>query len=280
MAFCRLVLPLVLSLICLQSATSSQVPVFLWGDLATTSIKANPLSKVSLQEFDALLKQELKDDPFTVVFIEETLSVEDLSEKNDDGESSFPFLQANIANSVYLPSVETAVKALNKLADPEKVDHVKLTENGLSAEIKPEGGRFLFITLKDAKDGESRAELLRRHNNFIEDMCGKLQEHNKQVVAIYTAHNPSWTIPEHSRVRRQASANVTSSNSILKLDNLLLYVNQLVLTIGNTTQNLQSPSSQTTTLNGTDLVADLVYGDKTVKLFFNENAYGYWFFSE
>lgn len=273
MAFCRSVL--VLSI--LSCIAASQVPVFIWGDLATNDFLAYPLSKVTQKEFDSVLKQELASDPFTVVFIEETLSVEDFARKNDLGKTSFPYLKSNVLDAIYMPAVDTAVPVLNNLADPEKVDHVKLTENGLSAEIKPESGKFLFINLKDAKEGETRSELLRRHNDFMEDMFSKLQERYNEVIAIYTGLYPSWTVAELSRHRRQVETSRADGSYIL--DDLLLYVDSLTLSEGNTTTQLKSLTSHTTAKNGSELEATMVFGVNTLKLNFRNSA-GYWFFSE
>lgn len=276
MAFCRLVLP-ILFLSVVQSLASVQVPVFLWGDISQKSLKNNPLSTVTVEEFDDTLKRELSNDPFTVIFIEETLSVEDFSRKNADGDTSYPYLRDNIANSRYLPAVDHPLRVLNQLANPEKVNHVKLTENGLSAEIEPESGKFLFINLKDAKEGESRAELLHRHNDFMEDMFSKLQKQYVSVVAIYTAHYPSWTIPEsHSRVRRQAAA-----YSDLSLEGLLIYYNSMVLYRDGKAETLTDMSGSSTKLNETagEMSTTLFFNKNNVTLNFASKA-GYWFFGK
>ncbi|XP_013164529.1 PREDICTED: uncharacterized protein LOC106115633 isoform X3 [Papilio xuthus] len=273
MAYCRLVFPLlVLSVV--QSYASS-VPVFLWGDLSKTSLKSNPLTAVSPKEFDYVLKEELSGDPFTVIFIEETLSVEDFSSKTSDGEVPLRYLRANLGDSYYLSSVTDALEALNSFADVEKENHVKLTENGLSAEIEPEGGNFLFIELKDANERDSRADLLRRHNEFMEDMFAKLHNRYEKVVAIYTARNPSWTVSESHRVRRQA----TEDNKMYRLDGLLLYVEEILLTESNQTTHLDNLESSTSTFNDTTntMSTDMKFGADNIQLnFVHKN--GYWTF--
>lgn len=279
MAFSRTVfLTLVLS-----AATSFavQVPVYSWGDLSKVSVKSNPLSTVSAEEFSSILQQELKEEPFTVIFVEENLSVEDFSRKNSDGESSYPYLHANIGDSLYLPSVENALRVLNKLADPEKVDHVRLTEDGLSADIKPEGGNFLFINLKDAKDGESRSDLLRRHNDFMEDMFSKLQERYNSVVAVYTAHFPSWTVTDsYSRVRRQAALPVQSKDHIL--DGLRIYAEQIMYGNGTAITELGDIVSSRSEFNASTysgVMSTTVTFNNGVNLALNFRHYsGYWFF--
>lgn len=275
MAYCRLVFPLlVLSVV--QSYASS-VPVFLWGDLSKTSLKSNPLAAVSEKEFEDVLKEELSGDPFTVIFIEETLSVEDFSSKTLDGEVPLRYLRSNLGDSYYLPSVSNALEALNSFADVEKENHVKLTENGLSAEIEPEGGKFLFIELKDANEKDTRAELLRRHNDFMEDMFAKLHNRYEKVVAIYTARNPSWTVSESHRVRRQA----TEDNKVYRLDGLLLYVEDLMLTELNKTIHLDNLESSTSTFNDTSntMITSMKFGADEIQLnFVHKN--GYWTFGK
>ncbi|KPI99107.1 V-type proton ATPase subunit S1 [Papilio xuthus] len=214
-------------------------------------------------------------DPFTVIFIEETLSVEDFSSKTSDGEVPLRYLRANLGDSYYLPSVTDALEALNSFADVEKENHVKLTENGLSAEIEPEGGNFLFIELKDANERDSRADLLRRHNEFMEDMFAKLHNRYEKVVAIYTARNPSWTVSESHRVRRQA----TEDNKMYRLDGLLLYVEEILLTESNLTTHLDNLESSTSTFNDTSntMSTDMKFGADNIQLnFVHKN--GYWTF--
>ncbi|KAG7298376.1 hypothetical protein JYU34_017993 [Plutella xylostella] len=277
MAFCRSVLVLsVLGL--LNSVTASNVPVLMFGDVASTQEESLPLSKVSFTEFNTILKHTLVNDPFTVIFIEETLSVEDFSLKNSEGETSFPFLHSNIGKAVYLPSTTSPLRALNKLADPEKVDHVKLTENGLSAEIEPESGKFLFINLKDAKEGETRAELLRRHNDFIEELFGKLKKRYPEVVAVYTAHYPSWTIAEHHLRQRRQATEAQAEPGFYNLAGLMLYVKSMVLNDGGNTVTLSASTKQTMASNDTVLNATLEFGDRSVLLNFDNKA-GYWFFN-
>ncbi|KAM3957614.1 vacuolar H[+] ATPase AC45 accessory subunit [Aphomia sociella] len=262
MARCHIVfLTLVLSVV---SSLGTKVPVFIWGDLPKTSLKSNPLSTVSASDFDSILKEELKNDPFTVIFVEENLSVEDFSrrDKELDGDTAFPYLHSNLADSYYLPSVEDPLTVLNKLADPEKVDHVKLTENGLSADIESDSGRFLFINMKDAREGESRSNLLHRHNDFIQHMIAKLQERYESVIGIYTAHFPSWTITEsHSRVRRD----VTRDSRDHIMDGLRLFVDAIQLSDLNSFKNLTTLTGSSTTYSNNTLMS-------TTMNFNNENA--------
>ncbi|KAH9642731.1 hypothetical protein HF086_018477 [Spodoptera exigua] len=210
MAFCRVVFPLlVLSVI---SCYASKVPVFMWGESIKSSVKANPLTTYTSEEFSAAVEQVVLPGTLTLVFIEPRLSVEDLSQKNSNGETSFPYLHDNIDDAVYLPNVKNALKALNRTAGASAV-HIYVTEEspdvlGLS---KLDDGNFIFIHLNDAREGESREEMLRRHDDFMHATMGDLPD-ELTAVGIYTANYPSWTIPaSKSRPRRAVEENSAKS---------------------------------------------------------------------
>ncbi|KAL0852975.1 hypothetical protein ABMA27_012760 [Loxostege sticticalis] len=277
MACSRIVfLTLVLSVV---SSFAVQVPVFLWGDRSKSVPESNPHLKVSSNDFRVILKHELQDDPFTVVFIEETLSVEDFSRKDAKGETSFQYLKDNVEDSVYLPSVENPLSVLNKLADPKKVYRAKLTEDGLSGDFHADSGKFLFINLKDAREGETRADMLLRHDDFIGDLYAKLQEDNS-VVAIYTAHFPSWTVPDtHSRVRRQANETQANGHDYT-LDGLRLYVQSIdygAMAANGSLGNLISSSTVFDNNNTVVMNTTMQFSAATLTLNFRLQA-GYWFF--
>lgn len=274
MAYCRLASILVV-LSVVQCITSVQVPLFLWGDLAKVSQKSNPLTKVTFPEFGVLLKHELEKNPFTVIFIEETLSVEDFSLKNSDGETSFPYLHSIIGNALYLPSVENPLRALNKIADPENVDHIKLTENGLSAEIVAQSGKYLFINLKDAQEGESRSDLLRRHNDFMQSTLENLSSKHDSIVSIYTAHYPSWTVPV-SRMRRQALLDISD----IAFSGLRLYFSKVIFNDGNGESNLTYVGHGGTVFNGNEQSSTLVFNDNNNVTLNFVSKLGYWFFGK
>ncbi|CAK1553819.1 unnamed protein product [Leptosia nina] len=271
MAFSRLLLSFLVLCVASSFALVS-VPVLLWGDLAGPSVKSNPLGEVTQAEFEDILKNELKDDQFTVVFVDESLSVEDFSRKNSAGETSFPYLQSNIRSALYLPAVENVLDVLHKYSDANNADHVTLTENGLSAEIKKDNVKFLFISLKDAREGESRAEMLRRHNDFMETMINKLGEQYDKVAAVYTGEFPSWTVPEsHSRVRR-AAAEIYST----ALNGLRFYAKNIIVSNRAGQYNLTGLAGGATNFNESVMQATLNFSNVSLVLNF-ESKMGYWF---
>ena len=269
MAFCRVVFSLlVLGVI---SCYTSKVPVLLWGDSLKSSMKSNPLTTYTTDEFAAILKQVLVDDPVTLVFVEENLSVEDFSLKNEDGETSFPYLRDNMNEAVYLPRVNEALPTLNKTAGPDAV-------NIFTDEYVPIGARFVFINLNDAREGESRTEMLRRHDAFMQDTISKMPEELK-VVAVYTANYPSWTVPEtKSRVRRAAEG-TTRSTRMVTVDGLRFTAANILLKTGNDSRVLGELTHTSSELNEASVNATLVFDNTTLVLNFN-SAGGYWFFGK
>lgn len=275
MAFCRVVFPLlVLSVI---SCYASNVPVIIWGNLHGTSLKADPLSVISEGDLKNTVREVLEDDPVTIVFVEETLSVEDFSRKEADG-TSFPYLHGNINKAIYLPNVENPLLALKSLENGEETSIV-LTENGLTEDLPAKGSnsvKFVIINLKDAGEDESRPAFLRRHDRFMQDTMLEMQKRYGNVIAIYTAENPSWIIPQpsHSRVRRD-----TNTSTPYTLGNLRLSVNTIILESKNRSITLPQAIGSEISLNVTTLNATLAFGnDINVTMNFYIKA-GYWFFN-
>ncbi|KAJ8703965.1 hypothetical protein PYW07_013259 [Mythimna separata] len=277
MAFCRVVYSLlVLSVI---SCYASKVPVYLWGDSLKSSIKSNPLTTYTCDEFGAVLKQVLVEEPVTVVvFTEETLSVEDFSLKNEDGETSFPYLHENLGEAIYMPTVKDALATLNRTAGPDAV-------NIFSEDPVPVGARFVFINLNDAREDESRADMLRRHDAYMQETIAKMQEMQEDlnIVAVYTANYPSWTIPvTKSRVRREAEGATEGARTsrMYTLDGLRLVASSIQVKAGNDSRTLSEAISQDSSLNDTYVNATLTFENST-SLLLNFNSHGgYWFFDE
>ncbi|XP_072943269.1 V-type proton ATPase subunit S1 [Epargyreus clarus] len=270
MAFSRSVFVLLVLNVVVSFAT---VPVFIWGDLEGKAPKSNPLWTVTELEFEGIMKRELQDNPFVAVIVDESLSVEDFSLKTD-GATVFPYLHANIGKAVYLPAVESPLDTLHRIADPKKTSFIQVTDEEFSAELDTQDDGTVFITLKDAQVGETRADLLRRHSDFMEDMFSKLQQKYDKVVAVYTARYPSWTVPSH-RARRQAEASTNTTDYML--NGLRLYVNQTILTIKGQVTNLTSLVSSQTTFGENYMTTEMNFGDQILTLNFTQNR-GYWSF--
>ncbi|XP_077287937.1 uncharacterized protein LOC143912526 [Arctopsyche grandis] len=189
------------------AAGASRVPVLMWGS-AVVGGGARPLQHTTPEQWERVAATETAGHDLTVVFVEETLSAEDLSGRDSEGRVAFPQVRTRIDSGrlVHLPAVPSPLAALRHLATahPDHLNRVRLTDEGLSADIHSATGKFLFIELEDAKEGEDRFRMLARHDAFMNQMFDKLLEKHPSVLAIYTAHYPSWEIPTE-RVRRDSS---------------------------------------------------------------------------
>lgn len=271
MAYCRLVFPLlVLSVV---NCYASVAPVYMWGDLPQHLSKANPLTTLSEEDFEKILKKEIVES-LVVVFAEETLSVEDFSLRDDAGLPSLNYLHSEISNAAYLPSVANPLEVLKKFADGSATT-IDLTKAEDDISVKS-SDKFVIINLKDALEDESRTAYLRRHDELMQDTVSKLQENGDKVVAIYTAYSPSWVIPvSHSRARRAASR-----NDFPDLTGLRLHARSISLISRNESVPLATLVSSNTTFEEQIMNTTLVYeNDTSITLNFIRKG-GYWFFGE
>lgn len=263
------------------SCYASKVPLYMWGVQPGSSLEANPLETLTTKEFNDVLDSTGNDkDTLTVVFVEETLSVEDFSHRASDGQSSFPYLKSVLRNAVYLPSVEDALEVLKKRAG-KSMTSITLHENGLSEEIpnNSETGNVIFINLKDALEGETRPELLERHDTFMKETVSNLKKNYNHVVAVYTARFPSWSFVEapvtHSRTRR--AAGMTRN---YKVNGLGLYVQAIVLKTATDTVNLASPNIQDSVIGENNMTTKFNYENGTSLTLIFTRTSGYWYFSK
>lgn len=250
----------------------------MWGDSIKSSVKANPLTTYSSEEFAAAVEQVVLPGTLTLVFIEPRLSVEDFSQKNSNGETSFPYLHDNIYEAVYMPNVKNALKALNRTAG-ESATNIYITDE--SSDIlglnKLNAGNFVFIHLNDAREGESREEMLRRHDEFMHSTMGDMPE-ELNTIGIYTANYPSWTIPaSKSRPRRAVEEN--AKTRMYTLDGLRMITKTVKVVSGNDSRTLGDVTDQHSELNTTYVNATFVFDNTTLLLNFNAKG-GYWFFGK
>ncbi|XP_072402863.1 V-type proton ATPase subunit S1 [Diabrotica undecimpunctata] len=176
------------------------VPCFIWSNKRTNE-HIPALNKVSQDIFKENIEQYLKDDPLIVLFAEQTLSPEDFAQKDERG-LTYSNL-AKLAKSLkvsYLPYVQNPIKALKHL--DVTVTEVPLDKFGKNFEI-PETD-ILIVNLNDAKDSESRTDMLKRHDAAIPKIYEDLAKTNDNVLGIYTAHHTSWVVSEEVIKSRQA----------------------------------------------------------------------------
>lgn len=267
---------------------ASRVPVLLWAQDDIGGAGAKPLLHTTAEEWEHLARKQTKAHALIVVFVEETLSPEDLSAKDDQGRTAFEGLRARSRKGslLHMSSVPSAVSTLKEVADPEQVNRVRLTDEGLSADVHSATGKFLFIELDDAKEGEDRFRMLARHDAFINQMFDKLSDKHPSVLAVYTARYPSWEIPTE-RVRREVGRHLLQTpppevvDGFYKAeDKVYLYAPQItfVKKDGGAVENIKITTAAVT---GTDAFDVTWTTDNGTEIKFSiSNIQGYWTLSE
>ncbi|XP_058452107.1 V-type proton ATPase subunit S1 [Malaya genurostris] len=183
------VLCLVVTLICVQA---SDVPVFIWGKPSVTYVPA--LSQYKTSEFSALIESQSGADTFTLVFVEDSLSSEDLSQCKLGTQTCFRNL-ANLNRKSYLPNVQNPLDTFD--VEDKNVQIVKVSEDGtLSERVTPKGGAVVILNLQ----GDDFAS----HDALIDNLYNRFRAEFDKTLAIYTAKTPSFSYPTLIRQRRQA----------------------------------------------------------------------------
>lgn len=117
------------------------------------------LSHLNSEEFVTLVKSQTDKNTLTVVFVENSLSVEDLSQCKLKTETCFQNLR-KIKEKTYLTAVEDPIKALSTSISTQKQKSILLSNEGeLSEKLDAAGSeRLLFIYLDDAESSEDFAK--------------------------------------------------------------------------------------------------------------------------
>ncbi|XP_065342830.1 V-type proton ATPase subunit S1-like [Cloeon dipterum] len=241
------------------------VPVLLWQSPAAKGqvdiVKDVPkktaagLEKVDDELFTNLLKEKISSKgskPLVLLFLEENLSSEDFV---TDEDKVFPHLQKIIDKSrdtIYLPSVVSPTTALKEL---DQDGYTWLSYN--SEELPESESIILVINLDDAQEGESRPQMLSRHDEKISSIYSSALKVYSNVLGIYTSRYSSWNSAEVSvhRIRRQAapSTSVTYNNGTFLHDSnnkVVMYVRgDPILIKGNTPIRLNLTSATTITVD-------------------------------
>lgn len=187
-------------------ASSSDVPVFVWGKPSVTYVPA--LSQYSTAEFSALLESQTDAGTFTVVFAEERLSTEDLAQCKLKTQTCFRNL-AKVERKSYLPSVQEPMAAFG--ADFEDIQSIQLSGDGsLSERIVPKAGSVVIVNLS----GDDFAS----HDALIDGLYNRLRAEFPNVLAVYTGKTPSFRYSTLIRRTRQVEA----PNDILSVTNTFM----------------------------------------------------------
>ncbi|XP_028150418.1 V-type proton ATPase subunit S1 [Diabrotica virgifera virgifera] len=263
------------------------VPCFIWSNKRTNE-HIPALNKVSQDIFKENIEQYLKDDPLIVLFAEQTLSPEDFAQKDERGLTYSNLAKLTKSFKVsYLPYVQNPIKALKHL--DVTVTEVPLDKFGKNFEI-PETD-ILIVNLNDAKDSESRTDMLKRHDAAISKIYEDLANTNDNVLGMYTAHHTSWVVSEEVIKSRQARSLMVAENAeaakagetaeevsdkFRNDTNAYLYISNSAYTMGDV-QNKEVNLNLTVTNDTGILVLNLGCPDFNLEMKFANNvSFGYW----
>ncbi|XP_055547527.1 V-type proton ATPase subunit S1 [Wyeomyia smithii] len=184
---------LLLSVAISSYALAENVPVFIWGKSSVSYVPALP--QYATSEFAALVESQVNAETFTVVFVEEQLSTEDLTLCKLNTQTCFRNLAKEERKS-YLPNVQEPLAAF------ENVQSVDMFEDGnLSEEIVPQGGAAVIVSLR----GNDFAS----HDALISNLYNRLREKSKNILAIYTGKTTSFRYSTLIRRTRQVKQDTT-----------------------------------------------------------------------
>uniref|UniRef100_A0A2M4A0D4 Putative vacuolar atp synthase subunit s1 n=1 Tax=Anopheles triannulatus TaxID=58253 RepID=A0A2M4A0D4_9DIPT len=173
-------------------AFAENVPVFVWGKPSVTYVPA--LTRYTSSEFAALVDAQIDENTFTIVFAEDSLSPEDLSQCRLKTQTCFKNLQ-KIERKSYLPSVEEPLSVL----EGSNAQSVQLLADGsLSERIVPQAGGIVVVNLS-VGDYAS-------HDALIDALFTRLRNEHPNILAIYTGKTPSFSYSTLVRKTRQADA--------------------------------------------------------------------------
>lgn len=238
-------------LITVVNLVKCNVPVLLWesSSISDKDDLIPALYQLDSDEFsNHVVKKIHQHKPLVVLFLEESLSVEDFSWKDDHEQGSFPQLQnltSMSAKTEFITSVDDPILALKDLAESQEYSWVKYDNSKLPVKSRV----VLEVTLEDPSADEDRPELLRRHDTSIAEIYSKLLSQYSHIVALFTGKYSSWVEPEYNRVRREANENATSSapfdTSVMFNDNthaLLMSSKSPTISMDSTTITLSNAS--------------------------------------
>ncbi|XP_070490122.1 V-type proton ATPase subunit S1 [Chironomus tepperi] len=172
------------------------VPAFIFGNKSPTFLPT--LQHLNGDEFVTLVKSQADKDTLTVVFVENKLSVEDLSQCKLNTKTCFENLRKT--DKTYLSSVEHPVDSLINAFGKQK--SITVTNDNDLKEVTFNGEKILFVYLDDVERPEDYSE----HDKLISKSLEQLQSQYGDVIAVYTSIHPTFKYSESikHKVKREA----------------------------------------------------------------------------
>jgi V-type H+-transporting ATPase S1 subunit len=115
------------------------------------------LGGLSSEEFSTLVRSQTDKDTLTIVFVENSLSSEDLSECRLKTETCFENLR-KIQKKTYLTAVEDPIKALKSTFGKAAQKSISLSNDGDLSEQVDTNARVVFVNLEDVEGNEDFAK--------------------------------------------------------------------------------------------------------------------------
>lgn len=144
------------------------------------------LNRLESEEFSTLVHSQQEESSITLIFVENNLSTEDLSQCKLKTQTCFENLK-KISHKSYLPNVVNPLEAL-KLSDAKQKSILLSNDGELSEQIDPAMGNIYFIYLDDIENIEDYAI----HDEIINEIYNSIAAKYENVIAIYTARYPSF----------------------------------------------------------------------------------------
>lgn len=226
---------------------ADEVPVVLWGTgMKSINNHVSALQKLSAPEFENFVKKLSSNEPPVIAaFIEPSLSMEDFQLQNGNERSAFPLMQQRFEVDdlvTFLPYVKDPIKALDLL---KKKGYVSTSDlKNLHGNPK----NLMVVKLDDAKDDETRVEMLRRHDKIIHETCSAVEEKygNGNAICVLTASQKSWIESEMAPPIRHLLdvPSAETNDSIVFYENNvgLIYTKNLTISLNGKVCNLSAPT--------------------------------------
>lgn len=273
---------LVLGTVFIASSHCDKVPVFLWG--TKTTIHTPALKTHDSENFDNFLHKQQSDDAVTVVFYENILSTQDLTQcKTKDGKTCFEYLNS-IKPSSYLPSVENPIETLERYNEGNQLSTHLNTDGSFNLDFNDvEKKDTIFVSMADSHENEDPADIFSRHDGVIRKFVEKLST-KFAVVGIYTGNHAPVVHSLHKRDVGNTTNILISKQADLenpktfKNDRLLMYFTRLYSTTSEGTKNEIDITSMTVGTDSTPTSIKVELSAPNDKLSFeiNEHANTYY----
>uniref|UniRef100_A0A182XX75 V-type proton ATPase subunit S1/VOA1 transmembrane domain-containing protein n=1 Tax=Anopheles stephensi TaxID=30069 RepID=A0A182XX75_ANOST len=163
---------------------------------------------------EVMVPVQIDENTFTVVFAEERLSAEDLSQCKLKTQTCFKNLQ-KLERKSYLPSVEEPLSVL----EGSNAQSVQLLADGtLSERVVPQAGGIVVVNLSGGDFAS--------HDAIIDALYTRLRNAHPNIVAIYTAKTPSFSYSRLVRKTRQTEPEPEPTREVLSTDGFLMVYEQ------------------------------------------------------